>query len=432
MRKGGWWERKRNSESFALVVELLRWTPMAAAVGVLAGSASGLLLWSLNVATNFREAHRWIIWLLPVIGLLMGWTYSRYGEEVAAGNDLILDEIHVPKKPILFRMTPMILVATFLTHLFGGSAGREGTAVQTGGSLADQLGRPLGLSGPARRLLLMAGMSAGFSSVFGTPLAGAVFGLEVLAVGTITYEAIAPCFLAALVGDWTTRALMTMLHFHHEKYVIRSIPPLAPSHLLAAMAAGAIFGLMAWVFANSMHAVQAFAKRTIRWPALRPFIGGLLVSSAVFALGTTRYIGLGIPTITASFDGHVAAWDFAGKWIFTVVTLGFGFKGGEVTPLFFIGATLGNALSHVLPLSASLLAAMGFAAVFGGAANTPLAATLLAIEMFGADVGVFAAVACVGSYLFSGGHGIYTGQRRGRGKFIGLPDEPDAARGPQL
>ena len=392
--------------------ELLRWTPIAACAGVLAGLASALLLYSLDVATRTREAHHWLILLLAPAGYCVGLLYKHLGEKVAGGNNLIFEEVHEPRARIQLRMTPLILLGTFLTHLFGGSAGREGTAIQTGASLADQLVRPFRLGPAARRVLLMAGISGGFASVFGTPIAGAIFGLEVLTIGAVTYEAIFPCFLAAFVADFTTRAC----HIHHTVYTISEVANITPAHLLSAAAAGICFGLMAMFFARTTHGLSKLAQRYIARPELRPVVGGVIVTAAVFALHTTKYIGLGIPTIQAAFSTQLPWYDFLAKSLFTSVTLGAGFKGGEVTPLFFIGATLGNALSHLLPLSPSLLAGMGFAAVFAGAANTPIASTFMAIELFGGACTPFAAIACVVSYLFSGHRGIYTSQRLGSSK----------------
>ena len=397
---------------------LLRWIPIAALVGLMGGTASAVLLVSLEWATKTREAHKGIIALLPLAGLFVGCLYQYWGTTVAAGNNLILDEIHAEadtQQAIPFRMTPLILLGTFLTHLFGGSAGREGTAIQTGASLADQLTRPFHLDLHSRRVLLMAGISAGFGSVFGTPLAGAVFGIEVLTLGTISYEALAPCLLAAFVGDLTTRAWGVK----HTLYQVTEIPHLSVTALVYAAVAGAVFGLVALMFARLMHAVSAAFKSAIAWPPLRPFAGGIIVAGAVFAIGTTKYIGLGIPTTLAAFSSRLPPYDWALKLMFTVVTLGSGFKGGEVTPLFFIGATLGNALSHLLPLPPSLLAGMGFVAVFAGASNTPLASSLMAMELFGAEAGTYAAIACVFSYLFSGQTGIYHSQRVVTTKYSG-------------
>ena len=398
-----------------MFVELGRWIPVSTLAGIMGGSASALLLVSLNYATTLRESHVWLIFLLAPAGWLVGQMYKRFGASVEAGNNLIIDEIHDPKATIPVRMTPLILIGTFMTHVFGGSAGREGTAIQTGASLADQLAEPLRLNPRDRRILLMAGISAGFGSVFGTPLAGAVFGLEVLAIGTISYDAIAPCIMAAFVGDLVTKAWGV----HHTIYKVAEVPAMNIQGVIYSMIAGIVFGLMGMGFAKMTHTVAHLARKKIAEAPLRPVVGGLVVTVVVFAIGTShtlKYLGLGIPTIVASFDSKVPVYDFAAKSVFTAVTLGTGFKGGEVTPLFFIGSTLGNALSHVLPLPSSLLAAMGFVAVFAGAANTPIASTLMAVELFGGEAGAYAGIACVISYLFSGHAGIYSAQRVGSAK----------------
>lgn len=391
--------------------QALRWLGISALVGVLAGTASAFLLVSLDFATRVREAHHWIIALLPLAGFCVGLMYHHLGSKVERGNALILEEIHDPKETLRLRMTPLILLGTFLTHLFGGSAGREGTALQTGASLADQLTRPLKLHGGGRRLLLMAGLSAGFGSVFGTPLAGAAFGMEVLGFGQFLTPAFGPCLIAALAGDWITRAWRV----HHTAYNVTTLAAFSPKTVIAALVAGAAFGLMAMVFSRGVHTLSAWTKHILKFGPMRPAVGGVLVATAVFSLGTTRYVGLGISVIVDAFHLSLPRWDFILKAIFTVVTLGFGFKGGEVTPLFFIGATMGNALSGMLPLPASLLAGMGFVAVFAGAAKTPIASTIMAFELFGPIPGCFAALACGASYLCSGRLGIYHGHSAPKG-----------------
>ena len=397
---------------------LIFWVPIASLVGIMAGSASAVLLASLEFATQIRESHRWIIAFLPLAGLAVGYLYHFFGTTVELGNDLILDQLQLELRDasttIPLRMSPLILIGTFVTHLFGGSAGREGTAIQAGASLADQLAAPLRLDPGSRRVLLMIGISAGFASVFGTPFAGAIFGTEVLALGSVSYEALFPCVIGAFAGELTTRAW----HIHHTIYSVGVFPTVSLVGIGWAVVAGAAFGMVAQSFVRTTHRLSAFFKRSIRFAPLRPLAGGVLVALGVFSLRSTRYVGLGIPTIQASFGGLQPWWDWVGKWVFTTVTLGAGFKGGEVTPLFFIGATLGNALSRIVPLPTGLLAGMGFVGVFAGASNTPIASTIMALELFGGEIGAYAGVACLVSYLLSGDVSIYRTQRIGKGKLL--------------
>ncbi|SDU20951.1 voltage-gated chloride channel family protein [Halopseudomonas salegens] len=402
----------------ALLGHVIKWLLLATLVALLAGSASAAFIYGLDWATDTRNANRWLIWLLPVAGFVVGWVYLRWGESVAAGNNLLLDEIHDTRKVVPLRMAPLVLWGTITSHLFGASVGREGTAVQMGGSLADQLTGLFRLSGEDRRIILMAGISAGFASVFGTPLGAAVFALEVLATGRLRYEAILPCLVAAILAD----QVALWWGIQHDHYLIPEIPSMSLWGLTAMVLAGIIFGLTARLFAEATHSLTGLMRRKVSYSPLRPFIGGVVIAAAVFALGTDRYIGLGIPVIMEAFEQPLAPWDFAGKLMFTVVSLGSGFKGGEVTPLFYIGATLGNALAPILNMPFGLLAAVGFVAVFSGAANTPLASTLMAMELFGAEIGLFAGIACVVSYLFSGHTGIYSSQRLGHRKLGQLPE----------
>jgi H+/Cl- antiporter ClcA len=391
---------------------------LSTAVGLLSGSASAAFLLLLDAATGYRESHRWIVWMLPLAGFAVGWVYLKIGQRVEGGNNLLIDEIHDPQKVVPLRMAPLILLSTVISHLFGASVGREGTAVQMGGALADQLTRLFRLDKDSRRILLMAGIAAGFASVFGTPLAGAVFALEVLAIGRLRYDALLACAIAAIVGDQTTM----QWGVHHTHYAAGSIPPLSAWGLTAALIAGGVFGVVGMLFADGTHGLSTLMKKHMPYAPLRPLVGGIFIASALWFFGAWRFAGLGIPVIVESFEHQLMPWDFLGKMAFTIAALGSGFKGGEVTPLFYIGATLGNAMAPFLNMPFALMAALGFVGVFAGAANTPLACTLLAIELFGVDIGVYALVSCVISYLFSGHTGIYKAQRVGQAKHRHVPE----------
>jgi H+/Cl- antiporter ClcA len=348
-----------------------------------------------------------IIWGLPVAGLLIGLIYHHYGYEAARGNNLILDEIHDPKKIIPFRMAPFILGGTILTHLFGGSAGREGTAVQMGASLSDQLTRFFRIEPDERRILLAAGAGAGFGAAIGAPWAGVIFGMEVIQIGRLRMFAWLECLIASFVGFDTA----VLLHAPHSRYPKFQVPGFEFKIAGYVILAGIIFGLAAKLFTITTHLIERAQAKLIRYPPLRPLIGGILLILLFYFEGSYRYVGLGIPYIQQALTDVVSLKDPLFKSFFTSLTVGSGFKGGEFIPLVYIGTTLGSALSMVIPISFQLLEALGFAAVFAGASNTPIACSLMCIEIFGLEIAPFAVLACFSSYYFSGHHGIYKSQR---------------------
>ncbi|GAB3661591.1 voltage-gated chloride channel family protein [Echinicola sediminis] len=401
------------------LIYTVKWLVLAITIGLLVGTASAFFLFGLEWATNYREEHLYMIALLPLGGLVIGWVYYKFGTSVVKGNNQLLEEFYNPLTPIPLRMAPLVLFGTIATHLFGGSAGREGTAVQMGGAIADQFTKWFKLKPVDRKAIITLGVAAGFASVFGTPLAGAIFALEWLIVGRVRYESILPAFLGAYVADY---ACADLWEAHHTHYHIPFIPDLSLVNVLWIIPAGISFGLAGRLFAKATHFWAEIFKKAFRYAPLRPLVGGLMVAVLVFLIGTTKYIGLGVPTIVEAFDTKLPWYVFLGKIGFTSLTLGAGFKGGEVTPLFYTGATLGNMLSGFIPLPMALLAGMGFVGVFSGATNTPLSCTLMGIELFGAESGVYVGLACVVAYLFSGHSGIYGSQVIGSPKHSSLKD----------
>jgi H+/Cl- antiporter ClcA len=396
-----------NSPRFMYVC---KWIVLCACIGIVTGAAAAVFLASLDWVTAFRESHVFIIAFLPLAGLLIGMLYHYKGKTVAKGNQLLLEEIHTPQKTIPIIMAPLIYISTVITHLFGGSAGREGTAIQMGGSIADQFAKRFKFVPADRRLILIAGIAAGFSAVFGTPVAGIVFGLEMVNMGRSAFKALVPSIFTAVIAD----AVCTQCGIQHTHYSISVVPQLSLSGILFSVLAGICFGCVARFFSFLSHRTTDLFAQTISYPPLRPFIGGVCMVIIIWSMDTTKYIGLGIPTIVGSFHYQQPAYDFFIKLLLTVFTLSAGFKGGEVTPLFFIGATLGNALSFFIPLPMGLLAGMGFIAVFAGAANAPIACIIMSVELFGAAPGGYIAVACVFASFVSG-KGIYQVEKKSNG-----------------
>ncbi len=406
-QKKKWYIYAEKVMHLALFGHLMKWLVIGSLVGIMTGSGSALFLTGLDFATKERLTHPRLFWLLPLGGALVSYLYLKYGKEASKGNNLILEQIHEGNGAVPFRMAPLVLFGTFLTHLFGGSAGREGTAVQMGGSFAEWLGNRMRLDSFDRKIILMCGIGSGFGSVFGTPLSGAIFGLEVLTIGVIRYEALLPCFVASFVGDIVTRA-WGIFHLH---YSVGTILEISPFMIGKVIFASIIFGLASLLFSEMTHGLKALFARYIKNSVLKSFIGGLILIAIVYLFGTREYLGLGMPLISESFQGTSSSFAFLWKTIFTSITLGAGFQGGEVTPLFVIGSTLGSALGHLLQVSIPFMAALGFIAVFSGATNTPIACFIMGIELFGADNIIYMFIACVISYYFSAHTGIYGSQK---------------------
>ncbi|WP_232282875.1 voltage-gated chloride channel family protein [Pedobacter sp. BAL39] len=406
---------------------LVRWTLMLFPVSVAIGTVVALFMWLLSWATHFRFQHTWLLYLLPLSGILIHFIYQSVGKSSEKGNNLIIEEIHQPGGGVPIQMAPIVLMTTIVTHLFGGSAGREGTAVQIGGSIAGLFGRWFKLNEADTKVILTAGIAAGFGAVFGTPLTGAIFAIEVLTIGRMKYDALLPALIASFIGDLS----VTLCGIHHTAYHID--PIITNSNFLSAYYpvnvvlimkitfSAVCFGLSSYLFVFLIHQIKAFSIKMIRVQWLIPVFGAAVLILMTSLLGKPDYLGLGVEseypgavTIPAAFQiGGADTWSWLWKNIFTAVTLGTGFKGGEVTPLFYMGATLGNVLSVVLHAPVSLFAALGFIAVFSGATKTPFACTLMGAELFGIQYLLFFALACFIAYWCSGRPGIYSAQKTG-------------------
>ena len=420
---------RQTFDQFDILKYVIKWFVLVLPVAFVAGSLVALFLYLLEQATHLRWQNEWLLYFLPVAGVAIVALYRFKGKNAEAGNNLVMDEIHKPGGGIPARMAPFVLITTVVTHLFGGSAGREGTAVQIGGSVANFIGKKFKLKKEDLRILLIAGVAAGFGAVFGTPVAGTIFALEVMAIGRIKYDALLPAFLASVMADM----FCSMYGIGHTQYFIDFHEPVSSGfsfmHLdvtliLYVIMSGVFFGMASYAFSELSQVIKTLANKFISRKLLIPLFGGIIVIALSFVLGTKDYLGLGVNSpdgtgvsiVNAFKSGGADTFSWFWKLLFTAITLSTGFKGGEVTPLFFIGATLGNTIAMLTGNPVDLFAGLGFIAVFAGATNTPLACTLMGVELFGGEHVLYYAIACFIAYYFSGHSGIYTSQRVGVSK----------------
>ena len=380
---------------------------IALPLGLAIGAIDALFGRVLLALTAFRTEH--VFYLLPFLGLVgvvIVWCYQKVGGTSSKGMTLLFEAGHGVTQDIPLRLIPLVMVSTWLTHLFGGSAGREGVAVQIGGTLAHSIGKRLPIPNAGKQLLLT-GMAAGFAGLFRTPIAATFFALEVLTAGVLEYSALLP----ALVASFSASAWSGLLGL--EKFTVPLTDQVAFSAPLVGklLLFGLVFGMAGGLFAFVLHKLKALFAQYLPNPLLRIFLFGVLVSGFSLLCWEGRYSGLGTNLIAMSFDSGIFSWDFALKWIFTVVTLAAGFQGGEVTPLFSIGASLGVLLGTLCGLPTAFVAALGYAAVFGSASNTLLAPMLIGGEVFGFAYLPYFFVVCAVAYLCNGGSCIYPLQK---------------------
>ena len=382
-----------------------RWSVLATVIGTFSGVLSAAFIQSLNWAGDARRSHDWIIFLLPVAGLVIGLLYHYVGDGLERGSNLIIEQIHEHSQWIPIRLTPLIFGASVLTHIAGGSAGREGAALQLAAGVTDPVSKKLGLSTPERSIMLVAAIAGGFGSIFGVPVAGAVFALEVQKVGRVRYEALLPAFVASFVGD----AVVRSLGIHHTDYPKIANITWSPTLAWQVTLLGLVAGLIATLFVRATHFVRDNFKKYIPWYPARPMVGGIILAVLIVACGWREYSGLSTSLLLQAMNGSASA-QWPTKLGLTALTIGSGFVGGEVIPLFVIGALAGASYAHIIGANVALFAIIGSVAVLAGAANTPLACTFLGLELFGGTGVIVFAVVCAAAYVTSGHAGIYHAQ----------------------
>ena len=412
--------KSRLLSALPSVRALLRWLALAGLTGAACGLAGAAFTWSVAQATALRGAHPWLLFLMPVAGLLIVLGYRASGMGDDTGTNQILSSVRGGERPRL-RLAPLIFLGSVLTHLTGGSAGREGAALQIGGSISAGIGRLLRLGEKNVNTIIQCGMAGLFSALFGTPLAATVFSLEVVNVGQFRYVALFPCLLSALIAA----AIPALLGLPGEGYHLLGVPELGVVSLLQAGALAILAALMSIAFCVLMHESGRLYKKHLPNPYLRALAGAVLVIALTLVEGSGDYNGAGGHIIELALEGEVhVPWAFLLKMVFTALTLGAGFKGGEIVPTLFIGSTLGCAVGPLFGLDPAFGAAVSMIALFCGVTNCPLASIFLAVELFGGGGLLFFALACSLSFLLSGRYSLYSTQNIVYSKLEAQLNEP--------
>ncbi|WP_315079254.1 chloride channel protein [uncultured Clostridium sp.] len=382
------------------------WVVVAGITGLLGGFIGSLFHLSVEYATNFRIQNDWIIFMLPLGGTLIICLYKIFKLGSDIGTNLVIDSIRTDGK-VPFSMSPLIFISTVITHLFGGSAGREGAALQLGGSIGSQVGKILHLDEKDMHLITLCGMSGVFSALFGTPLTATFFAMEVISVGVIYYSSFIPCIVSSIV------AYKVSLFFGLEpvRFNINVIPNISTENIIKVAILGALCALVSIVFCETLHKTNKFLSNIIKNDYLRIVCGGLAIVALTFIVGCRDYNGAGMDIIANAINGQAKPEAFILKIIFTAITISVGYKGGEIVPTFFVGATFGCVVGKLIGLDPGLGAAIGLVALFCGVVNTLITSVILSIELFGSGALILFAIACGVSYMLSGYFSLYSSQK---------------------
>ncbi|MBR2177267.1 MAG: chloride channel protein [Clostridia bacterium] len=399
------------------ILLFLKWSAISILTGLTVGGFSTLFAYFMNMVTEYREHNDFILFFLPLAGIVTVFLYSIFKYKNDKGTNLVLSTIHA-KSEIPFRMAPLIFVTTILTHLFGGSAGREGAALQLGGSMGNQLGRWLRLDDTDKRVVILCGMSAAFSALFGTPMAAAVFSMEVVSVGIMYYAALVPCVFSSLIAAYFAK----FVGIKETDFAVVEFPDLTILNAAETVGLGILCAVISILFILLLHSTGDLFRKYLKNPYIRITVSACVIVGLTFLLGTRDYNGAGMPIIEKAVKGEAVPYAFILKMLFTALTIEAGFRGGEIVPSFFIGATFGCTFGHLIEFSPSVCAAVGLIAVFCGVTNCPITSLLISFELFGSGGIPYFLIAVAVSYFMSGYYGLYHDQKivysKYRAKFL--------------
>lgn len=398
--------KHKITHNFNRMITSLKWVIFSIISGIVVGLAGTLFYFAMAVVTLAREKNSWLIFLLPIGGLIIVGAYRLLHNEKDSGTNLVLSAVHSGDE-LPLRMAPLIFISTLITHLFGGSAGREGAALQLGGSIGNGIGKLFHFDEKDKHIMIMCGMSAAFSTLFGTPMAAAIFSMEVVSVGIMYYAALVPCVISSLVAH----GIATSFGVTPELYFIEAMPAFTVSSALKISVLAILCAFVSILFCILLHQTDFLYKKFFKNPYVRVFAGGCIVIVLTLLVGNQSYNGTGINIIARCVDGTVRPEAFLLKMIFTAATLGAGYKGGEIVPSFFTGAAFGCLFGNLTGFSPSLCTAVGMSAVFCGVTNCPITSLLISFELFGYEGMPYFLLAIAFSYMLSGYFGLYQSQK---------------------
>lgn len=398
--------KKKFGQSAKSAGTSIKWVIFALITGLVVGSIATMFHFSISIATMVREKNPWIIFLLPIGGLIIVRCYRMVKDEKELSTNSVLSAIHSNEK-LPLKMAPLIFISTVITHLFGGSAGREGAALQLGGSIGNGLGALFHFDDNDKHIMIMCGMSAAFSALFGTPMAAAIFSMEVISVGIMQYSALVPCVIASLSAFSVAQAFGV----GQELFLVEWVPNFTFFSAAKVSILAVLCAVLSIAFCVLLHQTEHLYKKLFKNPYLRVFVGGCLIIVLTLLVGDQTYNGTGMHVIEEAMEGNVVPYAFLLKMLFTALTIGAGYKGGEIIPSLFIGATFGCLFGNVIGFAPDLCAAIGMVSLFCGVTNCPITSLLISFELFGYEGMPYYLLAVAFSYMLSGYYGLYSSQR---------------------